>query len=398
MEIAALHELSEIHDLALDYCRQLTGSEFAFTGLLRNGDVGVVASGNIEVSDHIMEVAAIKGFEASPEFYRSFHEMALRSSVVGVAITENRSYIANDVGNDPHSVGQPEGHPPVRRFLGVPLRLSDTVIGMIGVANKRQSYGPDDERLLRIFAGQVAVAVDNARLYERQRRMIAELQQLHDRLTDVQRAQLLGQERERIAGALHDQIEQQVFTIGLGLDALLDTGVDDPQLSHALRELRELSIDAADEVRRAIFSLSGSEHEGNLTDDIRSLLRDLERTSDLHAHLSVSGDVTTAVEAVHDLVHLVIKEALTNVRKHADARLVLVTLRCEVDRLEIAIQDDGVGAPETLLRTFPDSYLHFGLRHIRQLVLDRGGTFSLSAGEEAGLVMRVSIPLGAPKP
>jgi signal transduction histidine kinase len=228
--------------------------------------------------------------------------------------------------------------------------------------------------------------------------MIAELQQLRDRLTDVQQAQLLGQERERIAGALHDQIEQQVFTIGLRLDALLDAGGTDPQLTHELRDLRELSIEAADEVRRAIFSLSGSEHEGNLIDDLRSLLRELERTSDLHAHLSVSGQVTNGVEAVHDLVHLVVKEALTNVRKHAAARLVLVTLRCEVDRLEIVVQDDGVGAPETLLRTFPDSYLHFGLRHIRQLTLDRGGTFSLAVGEEAGLVMRVSVPLGAPQP
>ena len=164
--------------------------------------------------------------------------------------------------------------------------------------------------------------------------------------------------------------------------AKLDAGGTDPQLTHELRDLRELSIEAADEVRRAIFSLSGSEHEGNLIDDLRSLLRELERTSDLHAHLSVSGQVTNGVEAVHDLVHLVIKEALTN----------------EVDRLEIVVQDDGVGAPETLLRTFPDSYLHFGLRHIRQLTLDRGGTFSLAVGEEAGLVMRVSVPLGAPQP
>ena len=108
-----------------------------------------------------MDVAAIKGFEPSPDFYRLFHLMALRSSVVGVAIKENRSYIANDVDGDPHSVGQPDGHPPVRRFLGVPLRLGDTVIGTIGVANKQDLYGAGDERLLTTFAGQVAVAVDN---------------------------------------------------------------------------------------------------------------------------------------------------------------------------------------------------------------------------------------------
>jgi GAF domain-containing protein len=141
-----------------------------------------------------MEVAAIKGFEPSPSFYQIFHLMALRPSVVGVAIREDRSYITNDVPGDRRSVGQPQGHPPIRRFLGVPLRLRGEVIGMIGVANKPGGYGPEDERLLSTFAAQVAVAVDNARLYESQRRMIAELQELHQRLTEAERAQLLGRE------------------------------------------------------------------------------------------------------------------------------------------------------------------------------------------------------------
>ncbi len=188
VQIAGLHDLSEIHDLTLGHCLDLTGSKFAFTGLLRATNLGVVATGRTATSEHVMDVAAIKGFDASPDFYRSFHVMALRSSVVGVVIKENRSYIANDVDDDPHSVGQPEGHPPVRRFLGVPLRLGDTVIGMIGVGNKGEQYGSGDERLLATFAGQVAVAVNNARLYEQQRQMIAGLQELHQRLTDAEHA------------------------------------------------------------------------------------------------------------------------------------------------------------------------------------------------------------------
>ena len=50
-----------------------------------------------------------KASTPSADFYNLFHLMALRSSVVGVVITENRSYVANDVGADPHSVGQPSG-------------------------------------------------------------------------------------------------------------------------------------------------------------------------------------------------------------------------------------------------------------------------------------------------
>jgi signal transduction histidine kinase len=398
VEIAGLHDLREIHDRALGYCLELTDSEFAFTGLLRNRDVGVVATGEIRVSDQVMDVAAIRGFDPSPEFYRSFHMMALRSSVVGVAIKEHRSYIANDVPNDPHSVGQPHGHPPVRRFLGVPLRVGDTVIGMIGVANKQAGYGPGDEQLLATFAGQVAVAVDNARLYERQRQMLAELQQLHERLTEVEQAQLLGRERERIAGALHDRIEQDIFAIGVQLGALLEDPSVDAPMAAQLQELHQLTIAVADELRRAIFSLTGPEHEGNLTDDLRRLLRDFERRSDVQVHLAVSGKPTLAAEIAHDAIHLVVNEALTNIAKHARATVVLVSLRYEADHLDIAIQDDGVGAPEILLDTYQDSYLHFGLRHMRRVVIDRGGAFAVANGDGAGLVVRASIPLTRQQP
>ena len=398
VEIGRLHDLGEIHDRALGYCLELTDSEFAFTGLLRNTDIGVVATGEIQVSDRVMDVAAIRGFDPDPEFYLMFHQMAVRASVVGVVVKENRTYAANDVPGDSHSVGQPKGHPPIRRFLGVPLRVGDTVIGMIGVANKAVGYGPGDEQLLATFAGQVAVAVDNARLYERQRRMIAELQQLHERLTQAERAQLLGRERERIAGALHDRIEQDIFTIGVRLGALLeDPSVPAPAASE-LQELRQLTIAAADELRRSIFSLTAPQNEGDLTDDLRRLLREFERRSNVQVHLAVSGKPTPAAEAAHEVVHMVVNEALVNVAKHARATVVLVSLGYLTERLDIAIQDDGVGAPQILLDTFQDSYLHFGLRQMRQVVIDRGGTFAVANGDETGLLVRASIPLSPRQP
>jgi DNA-binding CsgD family transcriptional regulator len=219
VEIAGLHELSVIHDRALGYCLELTASEFAFTGLLRDTRVGVVASGRAEISDCVMDVAAIKGFEPTPAFYALFHLMALRCSVVGVVIIKNMPYLSNDVSADVHSVGQPPGHPPIRRFLGVPLRVGTTVIGMIGVANKRAPYRPPDEQLLSTFANQVAVAVDNARLYESQLQMITELRRLGggenqaewtrppNPLTDTQLAVLrliaAGLSNREIAARLH---------------------------------------------------------------------------------------------------------------------------------------------------------------------------------------------------
>ena len=228
--------------------------------------------------------------------------------------------------------------------------------------------------------------------------MIAELQHLHERFSEIERAELLGRERERIAGALHDRLGQVIFTIGVRLNALLEAGLADPRVAGELHELRGLAIGASDEFRKAIFALAGPDQQGSLTDDIRTLLREFERSSAVQVHLSVSGTPTPAVETVHDVVHLVVHEALTNVAKHADATSVLVSLRYEADRLDLVIQDDGVGASEMLLGTFQDSYLHFGLRHIRQQVIDRGGSFMVANDAESGLALRISLPLSISQP
>jgi signal transduction histidine kinase len=87
-----------------------------------------------------------------------------------------------------------------------------------------------------------------------------------------------------------------------------------------------------------------------------------------------------------------VSEAFTNLARHSKAQMVLVSVRYEEDRVDVVIQDDGVGAPEIVLRSFQDSHLRFGLRHMRQQVIERGGTFEVANGEEAGLVVRISIP------
>src|SRR5260370_1264238 len=209
IEISRLHELPPVLDRALGYCLELTASAFGFIGLL---------NGNEQ-----MDVAAIKRFQPSdPRFYENFRLIPVRPSVFGVVITNQRSKISNDVLHDADRVGQPRGHPPVRTFLGVPLQVGERVIGMIGVANKPSGYTTDEERLLFTFANQVAVAIENARLYEDQRRMIDELEQLHRDLSQAEREQVLRQERERIAAELHDRIEQAIFTLGLKVNAILE--------------------------------------------------------------------------------------------------------------------------------------------------------------------------------
>ena len=167
VEVSRLHELPQVLDRALEYCLQVTGSEFGFVGLLN-------------ASKQMMDVAAIKGFEPlDPTFYERFRLIPVRPTLFGTVVLEGRICISNDVMNDPRRVGQPTGHPPVRTYLGVPLRVGREVIGMVGVANRKEGYSDHEGRLLSTFATQAAIAIDNARLYESQKDLIRRLELLH---------------------------------------------------------------------------------------------------------------------------------------------------------------------------------------------------------------------------
>jgi signal transduction histidine kinase len=384
IEIARLHELQQVLDRALAFCLDLTQSAFGFIGLLVN-------------DGQEMDVAAIKGFEPSdPDFYENFRLIPVRPSVFGVVITNESSKISNDVLHDRDRVGQPRGHPPVRTFLGVPLQVGQRVIGMVGVANKSSGYTTDEERLLSTFANQVAVAIENARLYEDQQRMIDELEQLHRDLSQAEREQVLRGERERIAAELHDRIEQAIFTLGLKVNAILEREpVTDP-IATDLGEVRQLAIHTSEAVREAIFALSlPRAAAGGLPSELRRLVRETGESEAVEADLVVSGKPAgLSPESVHTLFVLA-REALANVARHARAKRVLVSLRYSEDHVDLVIQDDGVGASEQILHHYQESGTHFGLKRSRRQVEALGGTFEVNNGEESGLAIRARLPVRA---
>jgi len=383
IEISRLHELPPVLDRALGYCLELTASAFGFIGLL---------NGNEQ-----MDVAAIKGFEPSdPRFYENFRLIPVRPSVFGVVITNQRSKISNDVLHDADRVGQPRGHPPVRTFLGVPLQVGERVIGMIGVANKLSGYTDDEERLLSTFANQVAVAIENARLYEDQRRMIDELAELHRNLSQAERDTVLREERERIAAELHDRIEQAIFTLGLKVNSILERETVTEPIAADLGAVRQLAVRTSEAVREAIFALSLPRPAASgLLSELRRLVREAGKNDGLEADLVVSGNPRRlGAESDHTL-YILAREALANVVRHARANRVLVSLRYSDDCVDLVIQDDGAGASEQILKHYQESGTHFGMKRSRRQVEDLGGTFEVRNGEESGLAIRVRIPVRA---
>jgi two-component system, NarL family, sensor histidine kinase DevS len=102
--------------------------------------------------------------------------------ILGVLIREARPLRLHDLAQDPRSVGFPPGHPPMRSFLGVPIMLRGVAYGNIYLTEKQdgEDFTEEDEELLTLLAGQAAVAIENARLYEASTRWSRQLQSLEE--------------------------------------------------------------------------------------------------------------------------------------------------------------------------------------------------------------------------
>ncbi|WP_285570143.1 MULTISPECIES: GAF domain-containing protein [unclassified Streptomyces] len=89
------------------------------------------------------------------------------TGLLGALVEEGQPLRCDDLTTDPHSVGVPPGHPPMRSFLGSPIRVHRKVFGNIYLTEKPGGHFTDtDMTLLRVLAAQAGIAIGNARLYE----------------------------------------------------------------------------------------------------------------------------------------------------------------------------------------------------------------------------------------
>ena len=300
------------------------------------------------------------------------------SGLFAAPLRDGRPLRVTDVQQHPQAVGMPPDHPPVKALLTVPLQSKGHILGVLFVGNGpgEPAFTADDEELLSAFSTQAAIAIENARLYAQSQEM----------------ARL--RERERLANNLHDTVAQLFYTIGLeakqGLDALAD---DDLSPAAHLETISRLSAQGSSEVRNVIFALSQDDGQETLPCALRTLVREFEDTTAIETCLVLPPRLAVPNTQLRNVVIRVVQEALANVRKHAQATMVLVTLSCNRDELVVTIQDDGVGIPPSHLPIVMqgDGY-HFGISTTRTMVERAGGRLGLANGDEGGLIVKAWLP------
>jgi len=247
--------------------------------------------------------------------------------------------------------------------------------------------------------GAVLYVVDIEEDISERVRSESELERYQSRLRSLasELAVAEDQERGRLAADLHDHVGQMLALARVQLaTAVRDEGNE--VLSPRLAEVSETILQASQETRRLIADLSSPElRELGLAAAIAAWMRDhiehrfglsVELVDDAGASIvqSLDGDIRA-------ILFRNVRELLTNVVKHADARNVTVRLHTNNGQLEITVRDDGVGLANDEPRRVASLDGGFGLFSIRERMADLDGTLTIESSPGLGFTAVMSVPL-----
>ena len=210
-------------------------------------------------------------------------------------------------------------------------------------------------------------------------------------LEEAGRTRVLVADRERIGRELHDGTIQSIYAAGLMLESasyLIDDSPDEAKekLSSVMKSLNN----TIQEIRRYIFDLRGAPEieSRELEEGISKMLRDLRVNTLLSVDFDVDGNdphVLTAERRQHILG--IVREALTNISRHAQAKRVVVRVQWGVDALRLRIADDGIGMTD-----LPNDGRGHGLRNIRERTMLLGGRLTIGGQPSRGVVIDLEVP------
>jgi signal transduction histidine kinase len=363
--IAGELDLDRVLQLIVDSVRDLVSARYAALGI-------VDAGGKIELF-------ITSGISA--EEREQIGAVPSGHGLLGLIIREARSYRIPDIAAHPDAYGFPPGHPKMRSFLGVPIRLAGDPIGNFYLTNKvgAAEFSEQDLRLVEMFALHAAIAIQNARLHAR-----------------VQRLALVD-ERLRIGRDLHDGIIQGIYAVALSLEDVPELMADDPDeaASRIDRAIDRLNLTIG-EIRQFIVAL-GSETVDVAVGARLSAIADeiaLLSTSTLKVDLDLDGgaiaraDEELSTEAAGQLIQIV-REAVSNTLRHSAAKRIRISLALDGDIVVAMVEDDGRGFEPGA----PRGAGHLGLINLHDRAMAAGGSLEIRSAIGAGTRIIARLPL-----
>jgi signal transduction histidine kinase len=357
-------ELADLLDAALD---TILSSTFA-------------DAGEVWLVEETGELVLVRRQGAAADAFGERERLCLGEGLPGVAAEMGSTLVVRDLASDPRLARERVEESSFETFCAQPLVRRGETVGVLVVASRSavalSSVG--ERRLLEGICEQLVLAIENARL--------------HERVLDA----AVLEERERLARELHDGLAQvlgYVNTQTLAIEELLSSGRREEAEAQVGR-MREAAMRVYTDVRGAILGLRSTRDA--LLPSLRSYVVDYGRMTGIGLQLNVAAEVEALrlPSSVEIQLARIVQEALSNVRKHAQATSATVSLEVRDDRFHLEVVDDGRGFDlDQPVRT---GWPHFGLQTMRERAQAIGGTFELWSRPGSGTRVAVNVPLGSP--
>jgi len=199
------------------------------------------------------------------------------------------------------------------------------------------------------------------------------------------RQQAMAEERERIAHDLHDTVIQRLFALGISLQGL-PPQIDDSKVSAKVSNAVDTIDDVIDDLRTAIYGLRHQQNEeASLRDRTLGIIDEMRSSLGFTPALHISGEL----DSLHDAVvaeHLlaVLREALSNTARHANATEATISLEIDGEVLSLEVVDNGIGLKENVLRS--------GLANLADRAIALDGSFEVRRHTPSGTRLRWIVP------
>jgi signal transduction histidine kinase len=359
-----------------DAARVLAGARYAALGVARPTEDGQALAEFVTVG-------------LTPEDEKIIGSRPQGIGVLGLLLRRTEPLRIDTLSEHPDSIGFPPNHPEMDSFLGVPIRRGDTVLGSLYLTNKQGggAFTEADEIAVQALGAHAAVAIHHVHMLSRQRSLVNSL--------------IAAQEEERRAVAydLHDGLTQYVMASQAHLEAFRrahGSGKEEKaegELKQGMQYLKEAVVES----RRLINGLrSLALDDLGLAGAVEQLVSE-ERERSGWAKATLSHNLTDRRfdKTLETGAYRIVQEALTNVRKHAEAMQVEVLLQLETDSrghecLRLQVRDWGRGFDLENQVTGP---AHVGLHGMNERAVLLGGVLKIRSAPGQGSSVVANLPV-----
>lgn len=318
------------------------------------------------VESDLVRVVRQRGYSEQERFALSLPAMKL--ATLQQLIDSGKALAIADTTTSPMWIGFP-ALDWVNSNVIAPIRANGRILGFLSLDSATPGYFTQiHAERLQSFADQAAIAIQNARLLDR-----------------AKRAAVMA-ERNRLANELHDTISQTLWSLILISERMPAIWEIDKQKGLAsLTTVHQLAQSALEEMRALLLELRPSalsnEKLGNL---IRQVATIIAKRAGLQLVVKIERQETVPPE-VQFVLYRVVQEALNNIAHHALAKKIEIYFDSDIERVELIIQDDGIGFE-------PDSVEvgHLGLSIMKDRVQSIGGTIETISNQGTGTLIKLS--------